>query len=73
MKSRNCKNTISKRDTKHIVSFATLVNALNMVYVVDNEEKLDKLTNIWMNSSRINNLIPELQDYDKRLENKNIL
>lgn len=65
------KNTISKRDTKHMVSFATLVNALNMVYVVDNEEELDKLTEYLDEFFKeLINLIPELQDYDKRLESK---
>jgi len=65
------KNTISKRDTKHIVSFATLVNALNMVYVVDNEEELDKLIEYLDEFFKeLINFISELQDYDKRLESK---
>lgn len=61
------KNTISKRDTRHLVSFATLVNALNMVYVVDTEEELNRLTEYLDEFFKeLINLIPELHDYEKR-------
>jgi len=65
------KNTISKKDTRHLVSFATLVNAVNMVYVLDTKDELDKLTK-YLNEffKELINLIPELNDYDKRLESK---
>lgn len=65
------KNTISKKDTRHLVSFATLVNAVEMVYVLDTEEELDRLTE-YLNEffKELINLIPELSDYEKRLESK---
>ena len=65
------KNTISKKDTRHLVSFATLVNAVDMVYVLDTEEELDRLTEYLDEFFKeLINLIPELNDYDKRLESK---
>jgi hypothetical protein len=65
------KNTISKKDTRHLVSFATLVNAVDMVYALDTEEELDRLTEYLDEFFKeLINLIPELSDYDKRLESK---
>lgn len=65
------KNAIAKRDTKHLVSFATLVNAIDMVYLLDTEEELDELVEYLDEFFKeLIHLIPEFRDYDKRLESK---
>lgn len=65
------KNTIAKKDTRHLVSFATLVNAIDLVYLLDSEEELDELTEYLDEFFKeLFNLIPEMRDYEKRLESK---
>ena len=65
------RNTIAKKDTKHLVSFATLVNAIDMVYLLDTDEELDQLTEYLDEFFKeLFKLIPEFQDYEKRLESK---
>lgn len=65
------KNTIAKTDTRHLVSFATLVNAIRMVYIIDTEDELAELTT-YLNEffHELINLIPELRSYELRLKSK---
>lgn len=65
------RNTISKRDTKHVVSFATLVNAIDMVYVIDTEEEMNKLAEYLDEFFKeLFDLIPEFHDYELRTASK---
>lgn len=65
------KNSIGKKDIYNLVSFATLVNAIETEYIIDNETEALKLAN-YLNDffMELINLIPELQNYEKRLESK---
>ncbi len=66
------RNSIPKKDEKHIVTFATLVNAIQLVYE-DLETRvqaveLSKYLAEFFNE--LINLIPELHNYEKRAQSK---
>jgi len=65
------KNIINKKETEHIVSFATLVNAIKMSYLIDDEQEAEELA-VYLNEffDELINVVPELNDYNKRLESK---
>ncbi len=66
------RNSIPKKDEKHIVTFATLVNAIQLVYE-DLETRVQALELSKYLAEFFNeliNLIPELHDYEKRAKSK---
>lgn len=65
------KNMIGKKDAEHIVSFATLVNAIKMVYLIDDEQEAEDLA-VYLNEffAELIDVVPELNNYDKRIESK---
>ena len=66
------RNSISKNDERHIVTFATLVNAIEIVYK-DLETRVQAMELTKYLSEFFNeliNLIPELHNYEKRAQSK---
>ena len=66
------RNSIPKKDEKHIVTFATLVNAIDLVYK-DLETRVQALELSKYLAEFFNeliNLIPELHNYEKRAKSK---
>ena len=66
------RNSIPKKDERHIVTFATLVNAIEIVYK-DLETRVQAIELAKYLSEFFNeliNLIPELHNYEKRAQSK---
>jgi len=66
------RNSIPKKDERHIVTFATLVNAIDLVYK-DLETRVQAMELAKYLSEFFNeliNLIPELHNYEKRAQSK---
>jgi hypothetical protein len=66
------RNSIPKKDERHIVTFATLVNAIDLVYkdlqTRVQAMELSKYLSEFFNE--LINFIPELHDYEKRAKSK---
>jgi len=68
------RNSIPKKDERHIVTFATLVNAIEIVYK-DLETRVQAIELSRYLAEFFNeliNLIPELHNYEKRAQSKEI-
>ncbi|QUH22229.1 hypothetical protein HYG84_18260 (plasmid) [Alkaliphilus sp. B6464] len=64
-------NSISKKDTKHIVTFATLVNAIEETYKIGTKKQAKELAKyLCQFFDELIDEIDELHDYDKRIESK---
>lgn len=65
------KNNIQKKDTKNLVTFATLVNAIEKTLIIENNSEFNKwfeFLNEYFNELFM--LIPELSDYEIRTKSK---
>lgn len=67
------KNNIPKKDTNKLVSFATMVNAIDTVYKPATGQEADKIAKFLDEYFlMLIDLVPELADYETRLESKKI-
>lgn len=68
------RNSIPKKDEKHIVTFATLVNAIQLVYedVGTRVQAMELSKYLGEFFNELINLIPELHNYEKRAQSKEI-
>jgi hypothetical protein len=66
------RNSIPKKDEKHIVTFATLVNAIQLVYedVGTRVQAMELAKYLSEFFNELINLIPELHNYEKRAQSK---
>lgn len=67
------RNSIPKKDERHIVTFATLVNAIQLVYDDDVETRVQAIELSKYLAEFFNeliNLIPELHNFEKRTQSK---